>query len=91
MAYQIPASSAGLAARRAAVVSCWLCGIRLQHSLMVPDGGSACLDVRWYCQDTGACTERWTSARHQDQPEQQSPAAGSVVSQVAAPAPMRTA
>jgi len=41
--------------------SCWLCGIRLPAGHMVADGGSACLDLRWYCQDTSACTERWTS------------------------------
>jgi len=56
-------SAEGLAARRAAVVSCWLCGIRLHHSQMMPDGGDACLDVRWYCKDARACTERWTSTR----------------------------
>jgi hypothetical protein len=28
---------------------------------MVADGGSACLDLRWYCLDTLGCTERWTS------------------------------
>jgi hypothetical protein len=28
---------------------------------MVADGGSACHDVRWYCRDTGGCTQRWTS------------------------------
>jgi len=58
-------SAAGLAARRAAVVSCWLCGIRLQQYQMVPDGGRACGDIRWYCKNTRACTERWTSARRQ--------------------------
>ena len=50
-------------ARRAALVSCWLCGIRLHQNQMVPDGGHACLDLRWYCKDTRACTERWTSAQ----------------------------
>ncbi len=39
---------------------CWLCGVRLPVALMVPDGGSACADVRWYCRDMRACTERWT-------------------------------
>ncbi len=58
-------SAEGFAVRRAAVVSCWLCGIGLHYSQMVPDGGGACLDIRWYCQDTWACTERWTSARRQ--------------------------
>jgi len=60
-------SVAGLAARRPAVVPCWMCGIRLQQNQMVPDGGSACGDIRWYCKDTRACTERWTSARSQAQ------------------------
>lgn len=51
-------------ARRTAVVSCWLCGIRLHQNQMVPDGGSACLDIRWYCKDIEACTGRWSSAQH---------------------------
>jgi hypothetical protein len=58
-------SAAGFAARRTGVASCWMCGIHLQQAQMVPDGGDACGDVRWYCKDTGACTERWTSARRQ--------------------------
>jgi hypothetical protein len=41
---------------------CWLCGIRLPSAQMVPDGGSACADVRWYCRDMRACTGRWTVA-----------------------------
>ena len=55
----------GLAAGRAAVVACWLCGIHLQQNQMVPDGGRACGDIRWYCKDTWECTERWTAARRQ--------------------------
>jgi hypothetical protein len=58
-------SAAGVAAQRPVVVSCWMCGIRLQQDQMVPDGGGACSDIRWYCNDTWACTERWTSARRQ--------------------------
>lgn len=50
---------------RPAVVSCWMCGIRLDPVQMVPDGTSACADIRWYCQDTWACTHRWTSAPNQ--------------------------
>ena len=42
---------------------CWLCGTRQLTSLMVADGGAACADVRWYCQDSGACTSRWTEHR----------------------------
>ena len=40
---------------------CSLCGIALPTGLMVPDGGQACADVRWYCKDAKACTERWTA------------------------------
>ena len=58
-------SAEGLTARRAAVVSCWMCGTRLNPDHMVPDGASACDDIRWYCRDTRACTDRWTSARYQ--------------------------
>jgi hypothetical protein len=49
--------------RSAGVQSCWMCGTRQPASSMVADGGSACDDVRWYCQDTRSCTERWTARR----------------------------
>src|SRR5215467_11047044 len=52
-------------ARRTAVVSCWLCGIRLHQNQMVADGGNACPDLRWYCKDIQACTGRWSSAQRQ--------------------------
>ena len=48
-------------ARQASAKPCWLCGVRLPADQMMADGGSACPDLRWYCQDTQACTERWTS------------------------------
>jgi hypothetical protein len=48
-------------AQQASGQPCWLCGIRLPAEQMVADGGNACSDLRWYCQDTRACTERWTS------------------------------
>jgi hypothetical protein len=51
--------------RTAGVQSCWMCGTRMPTSSMVADGGSACADVRWYCQDTRSCTERWTARREQ--------------------------
>jgi hypothetical protein len=41
---------------------CSLCGISLPTGLMVPDGGQACADIRWYCKDAKACTERWTAS-----------------------------
>jgi len=74
-------SQNGPAARQAAVVSCWLCGIPLPQDQMMPDGGSGCEDIRWYCQDTWACTERWTQARHQ------APAAGAASPGSATPVP----
>ncbi len=46
---------------RAAVQACWLCGIRLPTGQLVADGDPARGDVRWYCQDTHSCTERWTA------------------------------
>jgi hypothetical protein len=42
-------------------VQCSMCGIVLPTGLMVPDGGQACADIRWYCKDAQACTERWTA------------------------------
>ena len=43
--------------------SCWLCGLTRSAYDLVPDGGDACADVRWYCQDAQACTGRWLAAR----------------------------
>lgn len=54
---------AGGGARRAVIVSCWICGIRLQASKMVPDGGEWCDDIRWYCVDITGCTQRWMTSR----------------------------
>jgi len=34
--------------------------VELPLGLMVPDGGHACADLRWYCKDAQACTDRWT-------------------------------
>jgi hypothetical protein len=45
------------------VAECSLCGIALPLGLLVPDGGQACADIRWYCKDAVSCTERWTAAR----------------------------
>jgi hypothetical protein len=42
---------------------CSLCGIARPLGLLVPDGGQACSDIRWYCKDARSCTERWTTAR----------------------------
>ena len=45
------------------VAQCSMCSIALPLGLLVPDGGQACADIRWYCKDTKSCTERWTTAR----------------------------
>jgi len=45
------------------VAQCSMCGIALPLGLLVPDGGQACADIRWYCKDARSCTERWTTAR----------------------------
>jgi hypothetical protein len=44
------------------VAQCSLCGIALPLAFMVPDGGQACTDIRWYCKDAISCTHRWTTA-----------------------------
>ena len=44
------------------VAECARCGIALPLAFLVPDGGQACADIRWYCKDAGSCTERWTAA-----------------------------
>lgn len=63
MAAETHPSAAVGSARRPAVVSCWMCGIGLHASQLVPDGGASCGDVRWYCKDVRACTQRWTASR----------------------------
>ena len=45
------------------VAQCTLCGTARPLGLLVPDGGQACADIRWYCKDAKSCTERWTAAR----------------------------
>lgn len=45
------------------VAQCAMCGIALPLAFLVPDGGQACADIRWYCKDARSCTERWTASR----------------------------
>ena len=47
--------------RQSQSAQCSLCGIALPIGMMVPDGGQACADIRWYCTDAESCTERWTA------------------------------
>jgi hypothetical protein len=44
------------------VAQCSMCGTALPLGLLVPDGGQACADIRWYCKDAMSCTKRWTTA-----------------------------
>jgi hypothetical protein len=60
-----PAAAQPSQLRPLAVASCSLCGIARPLGLLVPDGGQACADIRWYCKDARSCTERWTAARPQ--------------------------
>ena len=66
------------------VAQCTLCGIARPLGLLVPDGGQACADIRWYCKDAKSCTERWTTAR----PPRHMPAVpGTAVAAAGEPAP----
>jgi len=57
-----PAAAQGDGLRPLQVAQCSLCGITRPLGLLVPDGGQACADIRWYCKDARSCTERWTTA-----------------------------
>jgi hypothetical protein len=58
-----PPTQHGGGRRGLQVARCALCGLELPLGLMVPDGGRACADLRWYCKDAKSCTERWTARR----------------------------
>ena len=66
------------------IAECSLCGITRPLGLLVPDGGQACADIRWYCKDAKSCTQRWTTAR----PPRHMPAVpGTAVAAAGEPAP----
>ena len=58
-----PAPAPGDRLRPLEVAQCSLCGAARPLGLLVPDGGQACADIRWYCKDSKSCTERWVAAR----------------------------
>lgn len=58
----LPDMGSGIHAFDAAIVSCWLCGISVHSNRMLPDGGDACDDVRWYCTDVQSCMHRWMAS-----------------------------
>jgi len=66
------------------VAECCMCGIERPQGLLVPDGGGACADIRWYCKDVKLCTERWTAALP-DRAEVVMPLSGCVLRQRSAP------
>ena len=68
------------------VAQCTLCGIALPLGLLVPDGGPACADIRWYCKDAKSCTERWTTARP-PRPAQTPAVPGTAIAAAGEPAP----
>jgi hypothetical protein len=68
------------------VAQCSMCGIALPLGLLVPDGGLACADIRWYCKDAKSCTERWTTAGPPG-PTHTPAAAGTSVAGAGEPAP----
>jgi hypothetical protein len=63
------------------IATCSLCGLELPLGLMVPDGGEACADLRWYCKDAQSCTQRWTVRGSAAGPEPDEPEpAGQLIS-----------
>jgi hypothetical protein len=63
LALSEPSAAARREPRPLEVAECAMCGIALPLAFLVPDGGQACADIRWYCKDARSCTERWTAAR----------------------------
>jgi len=59
---QLPTATPRNRPRPLEVAQCSMCGIALPLALMIPDGGQACADIRWYCKDAMSCTQRWTTA-----------------------------
>ena len=67
------------------VAECCMCGIERPLGLLVPDGGGACDDIRWYCKDVKSCTERWTAALPDQADATGMPLSGRVLRQRPAP------
>ena len=63
LALSEPPGAARREPRPLEVAECAMCGIALPLAFLVPDGGQACADIRWYCKDARSCTERWTASR----------------------------
>jgi hypothetical protein len=63
-----PTGLGGNRLRPLEVAECSMCGVARPLGLLVPDGGSACDAIRWYCKDVKSCTERWVAARSSPAP-----------------------
>jgi hypothetical protein len=84
------ASLAGLGGNRLRpleVAECSMCGVARPLGLLVPDGGSACDAIRWYCKDVKSCTERWVAARQSTPSRQPSPFARTLAAVAPPPGP----
>ncbi len=57
-----PPAAAQQGIRPLEAAECAMCRVALPLALLVPDGGQACADIRWYCKDVRSCTGRWTAA-----------------------------
>jgi hypothetical protein len=73
-----PAATQRDALRPLEVAQCSMCGMERPFGLLVPDGGQACADIRWYCKDARSCTERWTTARSRARAETQAEPGGAL-------------
>ena len=73
------------------VAECSLCGVARPQGLLVPDGGSACDGLRWYCKDVKSCTERWVAARQSAPARQPSPFVRTLAAVAPPPSPVGTA
>jgi hypothetical protein len=85
-AYATSPAPSALGNRALQVAKCSLCGLERPVGLMVPDGGEACTDLRWYCKDAKSCTQRWTSRLRESEAES-APAPEPTASKAVAPKP----
>ena len=86
-----PTALGGNRLRPLEVAECSLCGVARPQGLLVPDGGSACDGLRWYCKDVKSCTERWVAARQSAPARQPSPFVRTLAAVAPPPSPVGTA
>jgi hypothetical protein len=86
-----PTALGGNRLRPLEVAECSLCGVARPQGLLVPDGGSACDGLRWYCKDVKSCTERWVAARQSAPARPPSPFVRTLAAVAPPPSPVGTA